>query len=67
MPENAQSRMQLLMEKNNFGTIADDEFEELEGLVERGNRLMLRKAEAAAILMERGNIFTQDDFKPKHE
>lgn len=46
--------MQVLMDKNNFGTITDDEYRELEEDVERGNRLMVRKAEATGILMGRG-------------
>ena len=36
-------------------------------LVERADRLMLRKAEAAAILVERGYPFSQSDFKQRHE
>ena len=39
----------------------------LEGYVARGNRLMVRKAEAAGILMERGHAFTQQNFKSQHE
>jgi hypothetical protein len=63
MPANVQARMQILMDKNNFGTIQADEYAELEQYVESGNRLMVRKAEAAGILMERGHKFTQQDFK----
>lgn len=66
LPE-IQERMQALMDKNNFGTITKGEFEELEQCVERGNRLMVRKAEAAGILTERGHTFTQEDFSPKDE
>lgn len=64
MPQSTQDRMQFLMGKNNFGTISDSEYTELENLVERGQRLMLRKAEAAVILLERGEPFTQADFNP---
>jgi hypothetical protein len=67
MPKSAQARMQVLMDRNSDGTITDAEYTELEGLVERGNRLMVRKAEASVILMERGHAFTQDDFTHKHE
>ncbi|MFN8372792.1 MAG: hypothetical protein U0694_07940 [Anaerolineae bacterium] len=67
MPESSQTLMQTLMDKNNLGTISDSEYAELEEWVARGNRLMLRKAEAAAILMERGHAFTQQDFKPQDE
>jgi hypothetical protein len=51
------------MDKNNFGTISTDEHAELERQVEQGNRLMVRKAEAASLLIERGYKFTQEDFK----
>lgn len=67
MPVSAQEEMQVLMEKNNRGTLSDDEREKLEALVDRGNRLMLRKAEASNILIERGHQFTQQDFQRKHE
>lgn len=67
MPDDVQARMQVLMDKNSLGTISDSEYDELSRLVERGNRLMVRKAEAAGILMERGYHFTQQDFKPPHE
>jgi hypothetical protein len=67
MPQDAQDRMQALMDKNSLGTITDEEYKELEGYVERGNRLMVRKAEAAGILMERGHTFTRKDFTPEDE
>ena len=67
MPEDVQERLQVLMDKHSLGTIRDEEYQKLEGYVARGNRLMVRKAEAAGILMERGHAFTQKDFKPKHE
>mgnify|MGYP005841707193 CR=1 FL=1 len=67
MPSDIQKRMQVLMDKNNFGTITDEEFHELERYVERGNRLMVRKAEAAGILMERGHQFKQQDFAAPNE
>jgi DNA-damage-inducible protein D len=66
MPQSIQDRMQVLMDKNSFGTITDEEHTELAGYVERGNRLMVRKAEASGILMERGHKFTQEDFRPKY-
>jgi hypothetical protein len=67
MPQDIQDRMQILMDKNSRGTIQDDEYNELTSAVERGNRLMVRKAEAAHILMERGHKFTQQDFRPPNE
>ena len=48
-------------------TIAQpEEHAELEKLVERGDRLMLWKAEAAALLRKRGYTFTQKNFLAKH-
>lgn len=64
MSQDVQARMQVLMDRNNQGTITEAEYAELEEYVERGNRLMVRKAEAAGILMERGHSFTQKDFSP---
>jgi len=55
------------LEKNSRGVITDEEHAELEALVDRGDRLMLRKAEAAAILKARGYPFTPKDFKLQHE
>jgi hypothetical protein len=54
------------MDKNSRGVMTDEEHGELEKLVERGDRLMLRKAEAAAMLRKRGHTFTQKDFLPQH-
>src|SRR5579859_797258 len=54
MSADLQSKMEDLMDRNSLGTIAEAELAELEMLVERGNRLMLRKAEASAILTRRG-------------
>jgi hypothetical protein len=67
MPESAQTRAQYLMGRNSSGQISDAEYDELEQLAERADRLMLRKAEAAAILKQRGHTFSQSDFKPAHE
>ncbi len=54
MAADLQEWLQALMDKNSSGTISTEEYTELEGLVERGQRLMLRKSEAAAILTRRG-------------
>jgi hypothetical protein len=61
MPEMVQSRAHDLMNRNSQGTITEAEHSELETLVERADRLMVRKAEAAALLRERGYTFTQQD------
>jgi hypothetical protein len=66
LPEDVQARAHTLMDKNSRGVMTDEEHGELEKLVERGDRLMLRKAEAAAMLRKRGHAFTQKDFLPKH-
>jgi len=66
MPEEVQARAHALLEQNSLGVITDEEHTELEKLVERGDRLMLRKAEAAAILRARGYPFAPKDFKPKY-
>jgi hypothetical protein len=67
VPEAAQARAHILMEKNSRGTLTDAEAAELGKLVQRADRVMLRKAEAAAILRERGFTFTQKDFGPQDE
>lgn len=62
MPAREQERMQHLMDGNTEGTLTAAERQELEQMVERGQRLMLRKAWAAGMLMERGHPITGDDF-----
>ena len=64
MPEALQARMQALMDLNNLGPITSDEYQELEKLVERGQRLMLRKAEADVILRRRGHKLMSKDLHP---
>jgi len=54
MPEHLQSRKQVLMDKNTMGNLSTEEYADLESLVERGQRLMIRKSEASAILTNRG-------------
>ncbi|MCI0713208.1 MAG: hypothetical protein L0154_23835 [Chloroflexi bacterium] len=58
MPRSQQDRMQHLMDKNNLSELSGAEQAELESLVEQGQRLMLRKGKAAALLTERGHIIT---------
>jgi hypothetical protein len=67
MPDDVQKRAHDLMTKNSRGEISPEEYSELEKLVERSDRLMVRKAEAAAILRERGYFFVQSDFSSRHE
>jgi hypothetical protein len=62
MADSVQEHMQALMDKNSLGTITPDEYSELEQLVDRGQRLMLRKSEAAAILTRRGYQISLQDL-----
>jgi len=64
MPKAIQEQMSILMTKNNLGTITDAEYVELVELVERGNRLTLRKAHAMKYLTQRGYSITLDDLTP---
>ena len=66
MLEDVQARAHALMDTNSRDVMTDEEHAELEKLVERGDRLILRKAEAAALLRKRGYTFTQKDFLSKH-
>lgn len=49
-----QEKMQHLMDENSTGKITTEEKAELTQLVERGERLMLRKSQAMALLSQRG-------------
>jgi hypothetical protein len=62
MAENLQTRLQDLMDKNSLGTITSEEYRELEGMVERGQQLMVRKSEAAALLTRRGYKVSPKDM-----
>lgn len=67
MPREQQNRMQALMDGNTKGTLSAHEFAELEGLVEQGQRVMLRKAKAAALLTENGFKVTPKDMTVSDE
>jgi hypothetical protein len=56
-----------LMEKNSAGAITEDELRDLSDLVERGQRLTLRKAQAMKLLLDRGYAVSLDALKPVHE
>lgn len=62
LPEDVKSQMQSLMDKNSSGNISSNERQTLESLVERSERLMLRKSEAAAVLTRRGYTVTPADM-----
>jgi hypothetical protein len=67
MPPDLQHGMSQLMEKNSQGTITEDEFRDLSALVERGQRLTLRKAQAMKLLVDRGCAVSLDALKPTDE
>ncbi|MGB1285632.1 MAG: hypothetical protein ACPG7F_03775 [Aggregatilineales bacterium] len=62
MPQHSQTQMQTLMDKNSRREITSEEYALLNDFVERGQRLMLRKSEAAALLTERGHNITKQDM-----
>jgi len=64
LPDNVQLRATDLMKKQ---TLSKTEQAELDALVERADRLMLRKAEASHILRQRGHQFNQIDFKSQND
>ncbi|MFQ5813791.1 MAG: hypothetical protein ACE5I2_11495 [Anaerolineae bacterium] len=67
MPKDKQARMQALMDAHSQGALDDAQRSELEVLVEQGQRLGLRKAQAAALLTERGYTVTPDDLASADE
>jgi len=62
MAPEAQARTRTLMDKNSSGAITPEDYQELTRLVERGQRLMLRKSEAAAVLTRRGHTVSAQDL-----
>ncbi len=64
MSQTVQRRMGVLMEQNNQGTITQEALQELAAFVDRGDQLMLRKAEAVRLLHQRGYVITSDDLSP---
>ena len=64
MPPDVQQAMSQLMEKNSQGTITAEEFRALSALVERGQRLTLRKAQAMKLLLDRGYAVSLEALKP---
>ena len=64
MQSDVQYAMTQLMEKNSQGTLTEDEFCDLSALVERGQRLTLRKSQAMKLLLDRGYAVSLDALKP---
>lgn len=67
MPASKQMRLQILMDANNKGTLLETEQDEFDHLIEQGQRLMLRKAQAAALLTERGYTVKPQDMTAANE
>lgn len=61
----SQERLQLLMDQSSLGTLSENERDEIEQLIDRGQRLMLRKSAAAALLVERGYALTPESLTPR--
>lgn len=66
MASAVQKRMAELMEHHRGRKLSPAEQQELATLVERGDQLMLRKAEAAKLLHQRGYTFSSKDFAPSY-
>jgi len=66
MPKSFRQRMTQLMKRNSQATMTLEEREELTALVERGDQLMFRKAEAINLLRQRGYVVSIQDFAPAH-
>lgn len=64
-PEN-QALLTQLMTRNSEGALSEPERTTLVALVERGDQLMLRKAETAAILANRERAAAADDSMTPH-
>ena len=62
-----QEQMQRLMDRNSLGAITDHERQVLTELVKQGDRLTLRKAWAANVLMDRGYKITAQDMMAEDE
>lgn len=60
-----QERLQVLMDNHSLGQLPGDEVKELEQLVERSQRLILRKSEAAALLAQRGYLVDHQNLAPR--
>ena len=67
MQPGLEKRISALLTRNQRGTITTAEYQELEDLVERGDKLTLRKSQAMKYLTERGYSISLDDLKPADE
>lgn len=69
LSDEIKTRVHVLTGKNGYGELTAEEAEELERLIQRADRLMLRKAAAHAILQMRKHLcaVAQRDLKQQHE
>jgi hypothetical protein len=67
MPEDRQTRLHALMGANSQGKLTDRQQAELEALVIQGQRLSVRKAQAAAVLTGRGYRVTVEELSATDE
>jgi hypothetical protein len=67
MAPDKQARLHVLMDANSQGTLEEAQRVELETLVAQGQRLSVRKAQAAALLTERGYRVTREALASAHE
>ncbi len=67
MPRSQQERRINLLKLNERNALSDADQSELDDLLQRGDRLTVRKAEAARILTERGHKVTPNDLAALHE
>jgi hypothetical protein len=67
MPEERQAHLQALMAANSQRTLDEVQRAELEALVAQGQRLSIRKAQAATLLTERGYRVTLDALSATDE
>lgn len=67
MTRQEQERSHFLGDRTSRGTITPEERGEYERLVDQGNRLMLRKAWAAGVLLDRGHRVSSREFAPQDE
>lgn len=65
LPEPVQAHFEQLMMQNSKGKISADGRNDLARLVERGERLMLRKSEAIAILSQRGYKVDREELSKR--
>src|SRR5216683_3198782 len=66
MAQDKQARLQVLMDANSQGTLDEAQRIALETLVAQGQRLGVRKAQAAALLTERGYRVTREALASAH-